>query len=58
MFNPTCIGATDGYLSVTVDRGVGPYTLVWDDVNNTTGNVLDSLGVGTYCVGVTDANGC
>lgn len=58
LFNPTCIGATDGYLSVTVDRGVGPYTLVWDDVNNTTGYVIDSLGVGTYCVGVTDANGC
>lgn len=58
MVNPTCIGAQDGFIEILVDGGVGPYTIVWDDVDTTQGYILDSLGVGTYCVGVLDASGC
>jgi gliding motility-associated-like protein len=56
LYNPTCIGATDGYISVQVDGGVGPYTLLWSDA--TPGNVLSNAGVGFYCVNVQDAAGC
>jgi len=58
LFNPTCKGALDGYLEVIVDGGVGPYTILWSDVDTTSGYVLNNTGVGFYCVGVLDAAGC
>ena len=58
LYNPTCVGATDGYISINVDLGVGPYIIVWDDPNTQQGPILDSVGIGTYCAVVTDANGC
>ena len=58
LYNPTCLGASDGYINIDVDQGVGPYTIIWDNINNQQGYILDSVGVGTYCVQVIDDNGC
>lgn len=50
--------ATDGSITLTVTGGTPPYTYSWaSNLSNTT-NVLSNLGVGTYNVTVTDANGC
>ncbi|MBK7869176.1 MAG: T9SS type A sorting domain-containing protein [Saprospiraceae bacterium] len=51
-----CFGQSSGYAIVDADGGTMPYTYLWN-----TGATLDSiggLGIGTYRVTVTDANGC
>ena len=58
LVNPTCVGATDGYIHIYVDGGVGPYTIAWNDMDTTLGDLLSSVGIGFYCVGVQDASGC
>lgn len=49
-------GVSDGSLTATVNGGVTPYTYAWSTGSSaaTTGG----LGVGTYTLLVTDANGC
>lgn len=53
--------ATDGTATVVVGGGVDPYTYEWTDED---GNVVGTtptvggLGIGTYIVTVTDAEGC
>ncbi len=60
--NPSCNGAVDGLISVTVTGGDGgPYTYDWD--NDGTGDFDDveditSLGDGTYNLVAQDGNGC
>ncbi len=56
--NETCPGAGDGTVSATVQGGIPPYTLQWDDANNTTGPLLENVGAGIYFLSVTDGNGC
>lgn len=51
-----CAGATDGNIVVEVIGGTGNYTYLWSD--NSTGNDLQNIGAGDYCLTVTDANGC
>ncbi|MEZ4916511.1 MAG: gliding motility-associated C-terminal domain-containing protein [Chitinophagales bacterium] len=58
VMNPTCLGATDGYLRVFIDGGAAPHSILWDDPSASTTNEVFNLGVGTYCVTTTDANGC
>ena len=52
----TCFGDSDGTASLTINGGVGPYSIEWSsgevDVENVSG-----LAAGTYSVTVTDANG-
>lgn len=53
----SCNGFTDGYLIANVSGGVQPYTYRWSNglgFNPT----LSAVGAGTYCVTITDANGC
>ena len=55
-----CAGISDGTASVNVIGGTFPYTYNWSPapgVGQGTSSV-DSLGVGTYTVDVTDQNGC
>ena len=51
-----CPGGCDGVVVAIVSGGVRPVTYLWDD--GSTNAVNDMLLPGTYCVTVTDANGC
>jgi hypothetical protein len=52
---PAHINTNDGSVVVTATGGYAPYTYAWD--NNETNDTIN-VGVGTYNVVVTDANGC
>lgn len=55
--NISCFGETDGSISVNVTGGAGQYVYVWTpDLGD--GASLTNLEEGTYCLEVTDANGC
>lgn len=56
----SCIGATDGFIDVTVSGATPPYTYAWSGPGGYTDNTQDisSLSAGTYNFVVTDANGC
>lgn len=54
--HPSQTGATDGSISVTASGGTAPYTYIWP--TGQVGPVAGGLSSGTYCVTVTDANGC
>lgn len=51
-----CFGGNDGTVSVVVTTGTPPYTYLWG--GGSTSQTVGGLGVGTYTVVVTDANGC
>ena len=53
---PTCYGVCDGGIALLVTGGTEPYSFEWSNGATTQG--ADSLCEGTYCVTVTDANGC
>lgn len=55
--NVTCFGACDGYASVNIVNGTGPYTYVWSPSGaTTTSDTL--LCAGAVSALVTDAGGC
>ena len=54
-YGVTCFGATDGSIDITVEV-VRAYTFAWS--NGETTENISNLGVGTYSVDITDANGC
>jgi hypothetical protein len=54
--NASCPTQMDGSLEVLPAGGTGPYTFAWD--HGATTALADSLGVGTYAVSLTDAQGC
>ena len=54
--NITCNGGTDGQISAMVMGGSAPYRYNWS--NGGTQAVIANLGVATYTLTVTDANGC
>ncbi len=60
-FTLNCTGDCDGALTSLITGGTGPFTYEWSntqgDVLGNTENISD-LCAGTYCVVVTDANGC
>lgn len=47
-----------GSISATTLGGTGPYTYLWDDPASQTTATASGLCQGTYCVTITDANGC
>ncbi|MCK6692233.1 MAG: T9SS type A sorting domain-containing protein [Thermoanaerobaculia bacterium] len=52
----SCNGGNDGAIDLTASGGVSPYSFQW---NNGSGDEdPGGLTAGTYCVTVTDANGC
>jgi hypothetical protein len=52
----TCNGNTDGTATATAAGGTAPFTYLWS--SGGTAATETGLGVGTYDVTVTDANGC
>jgi hypothetical protein len=54
--NPSFCGANDGVAAVTATGGIGPYTYIWSNGQNSSSAI--NLGTGTFDVTVTDANNC
>lgn len=56
-----CMSDTDGSLTITPSKGVGPYTFALTPAGNTTGDnsgTYTDLSAGNYSVIVTDSKGC
>ena len=53
---PSCVGATDGSISVSQTGGQMPVMFTWSDGTGTTS--IDNLGAGEYSVSAVDAFGC
>ena len=56
----SCANANDGSINAVITGGVAPFTLVWsgpDGFTSSAANITD-LAAGTYCLTVTDDNGC
>ncbi len=51
-------GANDGSATATVTSGTPEYSYSWNDPGAYTTAVVDPLPAGTWCVTVTDFNGC
>lgn len=49
---PSCTGASNGSINISVKGGEGPYTYTWED--GTEGPVLENLDAGNYRVTVLD----
>lgn len=58
--NISCEGEPFGAIDLTVLTGVDPYTFEWTGPNDFTADTEDISGLapGTYCVTVTDIDGC
>jgi gliding motility-associated-like protein len=56
LVEPSCFGSSDGSLTIVVNDGTAPYTIVWS--NGDIGLIADNLTDGLYTVLVTDFVGC
>lgn len=56
-FDASCFGGGDGRLTASASGGQGPYTYLWQPINQAGPNVFNQPA-GTYQVTVTDDNGC
>jgi len=56
----SCADAADGSIEIVTSGGTAPFTYDWTGPNGFTSTeaMINELGEGTYCVVVTDANGC
>ncbi|MEO1217995.1 MAG: ThuA domain-containing protein [Bacteroidota bacterium] len=52
----SCFGANDGAVTSAVSGGTAPYTYSW--TGGATTATSTNLGLGTYVINITDANGC
>ncbi|TYK35792.1 pectate lyase [Bacteroides pyogenes] len=56
--NPTCHDANNGAISLELSGGTAPYTIHWEDDNNTTTANRENLKAGEYVAVITDKAGC
>jgi hypothetical protein len=52
------IDGFDGTSSVSIQGGVAPYSIIWNDPNNQYDSLAVYLNEGWYTATITDANGC
>lgn len=53
-----CNGDCNGSASASINGGVTPYTIQWNDPGGQTTSAAVGLCAGNYTVNITDANGC
>lgn len=58
IINPTCYGANNGAISLTLSGGTAPYSIYWEDDNNVTTANRENLKSGEYVAVITDKAGC
>ena len=51
-------GVCDGAIDLTIEGGIAPYIVLWNDPGASTGDPIVGLCEGTYTANITDANGC
>ena len=51
-----CYGSNDASISLIINGGVTPYTIVWSNMGG--GTFQDNLSAGDYLITVTDSNNC
>lgn len=56
--NTTCMGATNGSVTVTGTSGTAPYQYALNGGTNQASGTFTGLAAGNYTVTITDANGC
>ncbi len=58
--NTSCAGNADGIITAPTSGGAGGYSWLWTGPGGftSTADSIGGLAAGTYCVTVTDANGC
>jgi len=56
--SPLCNGLSNGTATVVVSGGITPYSYLWDDPAQQQVPTAVALNANTYCVTITDANGC
>ncbi len=58
--NTSCAGSDDGIVTAPTSGGTGGYNWLWSGPGGftSTADSIGGLAAGTYCVTVTDANGC
>lgn len=54
----TAAGANDGTATANPSGGTPGYIYTWDDPGASTTAMISNLAPGTYCVTITDTNGC
>ncbi|MBX2972690.1 MAG: gliding motility-associated C-terminal domain-containing protein [Flavobacteriales bacterium] len=56
----SCANAQDGSIEIVTTGGAAPFTYAWSGPDGfaSADAMILSLGAGTYCVVITDANGC
>lgn len=55
---PKCWDSEDGEISLQITGGTAPYSIKWNDAQQSTSNPLIGLKAGTYRATITDANAC
>ena len=55
---PSCEGGSNGSVTLMISGGTTPYTISWDSGIQSGQTQPSNLPGGTYCVTITDANGC
>ncbi len=54
----SCLGDSDGSISITGGGGIPPYSYAWSHDASLTGTSVSGLTAGTYTVSITGGNGC
>ncbi len=59
LYNPTCIGCSNGYIALNIFGATPPYNITWSPNNGfISGDTIYNLPAATYSITVTDSNGC
>lgn len=56
--DPAFCGEADGGACISTEGGTAPYSVLWNDPAEQTGDCATALAAGSYTAMVTDANGC